>query len=641
MTKLTDRRGRHWWPWRARSRLSALGALLGSALLAPLMRSALPQPTLRHTRVLIVYAHDLNAPGVVRFSTPLKTLLRDQVTGGVEIYEESLDLNRFPNPSRRPQLVRYVREKYQGLKPDVIVAEGALAVQFVVNELAGLFPDIPVVYGAAFEPVLDFSSLPKHVVGRQQPLPFAATYMLAHALQPDAERVVLVGGASWTDSLLIDEARRQILPLLNGTQLTVYQHWSYAGLIDSLRRLTPQTFVLLSSVSTDLPGQKFTAAELVPSLTRAASVPVYGIARNWVGDGVIGGNVMDFSEDGIRTGRIVLSVLARRPNQPMPASEIAPTPAVVDWRELQRWKLSPERLPRNAEILFRPAPVWAQHRAAIVAIAGVVAVESALIGLLLLERRRRARAQRTAEEASAQVEHMARVATVNELATAVSHQLRQPLTAIRVNASAGAMLLAQSPPNLDEARAALAAIEKDDARAAEIIEHYRALLRRHAPSPARVDINAVCRDTAKLVEHEVAARHARLVLKLDPNMSPVLGDRVGLQQAVINLTLNALDAMSESADREAAITTLMNTREVELRVSDTGPGLAPAVQRRLFEPFFSTKPHGLGMGLTTVRTIVERHHGALRAENGSTGGAVFTVTLPASNESAQSLPHGV
>ena len=268
---------------------------------------------------------------------------------------------------------------------------------------------------------------------------------------------------------------------------------------------------------------------------------------------------------------------------------------------------------------------------------GLVIVESLLIALLLMERRRRIRAARALDETRGQVEHMARVATVSGLTAAVSHELRQPLTAIRMNAEAGDLLLAQTPPDLDEARLAFQAIVRDDTRATEVIEHFRALLRKQDPVSTAVDVNAVCRNTARLVEHEVAGRRVRLVLNLDPNVPPVRGDPVQLQQVLMNLTLNAVDAVSAStSDREAAISTAANNGHVEVHVSDTGPGLSAGVQGRLFEPFFSTKPHGLGMGLTIVRSIVERHHGSLRAENRPAGGALFTVTLPADKASAAS-----
>jgi C4-dicarboxylate-specific signal transduction histidine kinase len=223
---------------------------------------------------------------------------------------------------------------------------------------------------------------------------------------------------------------------------------------------------------------------------------------------------------------------------------------------------------------------------------------------------------------------MGRVATLNELASAVSHELSQPLSAIRINAEAGALLLARTPPEVDEARLALQEIVRDDARAAEVVKHYRALLHQKGTTNAAVDVNALCRNTAKLMDPEVTGRRATLELELEPDVPLVRGDPVQLQQALMNLTLNALDAVTASATREVGIRTATKNGNVEVEVTDTGPGLSPDVQQRLFEPFFSTKPHGLGMGVPIVRSIVERHHGSLRAENRAEGGARFTVTLP-------------
>jgi C4-dicarboxylate-specific signal transduction histidine kinase len=760
--------------WSVRGRdvvfhVIAHSAILVTVMIPALTTSAFAQPIQETTRILMIYAHDPNAPGVASFAGQLKGVVRAQIPTGLEIYDEYLDLGRFPDPIRSPQLARYFAEKYRSFTPDAIVAAGAQALRFAIHHLKGLFPNAPIVYGLAFEPVVDFSSLPANVTGRRLPLPFASTYTLARALHPEADRVVLVGGASPLDSLLSSEALQQITPLLQGMELAVWQNWSYAALLDSLRQLPPRTFVLLSSFRRDQRGQEFNSGDLIASLTRVSSVPMYGIARNWIGDGVVGGSVMDFGDDGTRTGRILLRVLARAPREPMPATEVAVTRLVVDWRQLQRWGLSEDRLPPGTEVLFRTASAWARYRTAILAVLGLLIVESLLIALLLVERTRRMRAQRAVEEqvayermmraltadmvrrppaqvagalgdalpkvarfagASAailvvtedptgmatclvwteaedsvrtyagradvpsvnggdpveiplivdsvtygmlelqrapdmswpagmatrlgavgdliagalararadraleqtrgQVEHMARVATVSGLAAAVSHELRQPLTAIRMNAEAGALFLARTPPEVDEARLVLREIVSDDVRASEVIDHFRALLRRRDPVSTAVDLNEVCRKTARILEHEATERRARLVLRLDPEVPLVRGDPVQLQQVLINLTLNALDAVSASApDREAAISTAARNGHVEVQVSDTGPGLSPDVQQRLFEPFFSTKQHGLGMGLAIVRSIVERHHGILRAGNRSVGGALFTVTLPA------------
>ena len=594
-----------------------------------------PPPVRQRTRILILYGHNPNAPGVVQFIQRLKPIVREQVPTGLEIYDENLDLDRFTDLARSRQLVAYFADKYRGVRPDVIVTEGSAALQFATERLRHLFPDVPIVYGNAFEPTFDFSTLPAHVIGRRLSVPFAQTFALAHALQPNVERVVLVAGSAWTDSIMAAEAVHQITPLLNGSRLEVYRDWSYDGLLDSLRRVLPGALVLLSQFRKDNTGRDLIPGDQIGILTRAASVPMYGIARNWIGEGIVGGGVMDFADEGTHVGRLVVQILGRASNDPWPVAEPVASSVVVDWRQLERWHLPEDRLPPGTEVLFRPRSLWARYRGAILGVLGLIVLQSLLIALLLVERRRRTRAQRVANETRAQVEHMGRVATVSGLAAAVSHDLGQPLTAIRMNAEAAARLLALTPPAVDEVRAALGEIVSDDRRAAEIIDHFRTLFKKHDPISATVDLNDLCQLTAQLLDHEVALRRARLVLELDPKTPLVRGDPVQLQQALINLALNALDALATATtDREVIISTLADNRGVEVRVTDTGPGLPPDVKKRLFEPFFSTKPHGLGMGLTIVRSIVERHRGVLRADNGPDKGARFTMTLPATEASS-------
>jgi hypothetical protein len=190
-------------------------------------------------KILMLYAYDPNAPGVVAFAQQLKAVVDEQFNSRVEIYSEYLDANRFPDLDRWPQLTRYFAEKYQGFRPDAILAEGTPALRFATERLSSLFPGVPIVYGQAFEPIVDFSALPANVTGRRQPLPFVSTYSMARALHPDAERVVLVSGASEMDSLLLSVALGQITPLLNGMKLELLRDWSYESLIDSLRRIPP------------------------------------------------------------------------------------------------------------------------------------------------------------------------------------------------------------------------------------------------------------------------------------------------------------------------------------------------------------------------------------------------------------------
>ena len=583
--------------------------------------------------VLVLYGYDPNAPGIVAFTNGLReVVVASEGHDGVELFSELLDFDRFHAPGLATQMVDHLRAKYRGIRLDAIVAAGSHALVFAAGRLDDLFPGVPVVYGVAFEPVVDFERLPAHVTGRRQPLPFAGTLALAKRLQPDAERVILVTGAVPMDSLLYAVAVRDLTPLLGDLELVPLRDWTYPSLLEQLRRLPPRSITILSSFSGDWTGQRFNAGDLIASVSRTASGPLYGIARNWVGDGVVGGSVMGFNDDGRRTGQLLVRVLHRRPGEPLPPGEVADTPLVVDARQLERWGLSERLLPQGTEVLFRTPTLWSRYWHVIVAVLAIIAAQALLIAWMLVEHRQRIRAQLVLEESRAQVAHIARVATLGELAATISHDVSQPLTAIRASAQAVMLLLNRAPPNLHEVREILRDIGRDSGRAAEILDHIRALLRKQDPASAPVDLNLVCTEAIQLLEHDAARRNVALRLSLDSSVPPVIGDAVQLQQVVLNLALNALDAAEAATrngnDPEVVVGTATRPGTVEVFVRDSGPGLPSETQSRIFEPFFSTKSHGLGMGLAIVRSIVDRHRGKVQAENHGSGGAVFKVLLP-------------
>ena len=594
------------------------------------------RPVQETKKILMLYAYDPNAPGVAAFAQQLKTVVSEQFHNRVEIYDEYLDLNRFPDRDRSPKLAGYFAEKYQGFRPDAIVAEGTRALRFATERLSSLFPGVPMVYGQAFEPVVDFSALPANVTGRRQPLPFVPTYSLARALQPDAERVVVVGGASEMDSLLLSVALREITPLLNGMDLQVLQDWSYGSLIDSLRRIPPRTFVIFSAFSRDQRGQKFNTGDLIASLTRVTSAPVYGIVGNWVGDGVVGGGVMDFADDGMRTGRLLARVLRRAPGEPMPPTELAATPLVVDWRALQRWGLSEDRLPPDTEVLFRTPSLWERYRTTILATLGMLLLQSALILWLLVERRRRRRTQAAlgesegrAVEQRLQLAHLGRVAIVGELSATLAHEIKQPLTAVLTNARAAQHLLKANGNATAELHEILEDIAADNRRAGEVIDHVHRLVKTGVVELQLLSMNEVVSEVLALLRGDVQHRGVVVSTRLCEPPPLVLGDRVQLQQVVLNLVMNACDAMSDTPRGERLlVVSTASSGEARIEVRDGGSGIAPDVLASVFEPFVTTKRDGLGMGLAICRSILTAHGGHISATNNSERGATFVFSLP-------------
>ncbi|HEX6406571.1 MAG TPA: ATP-binding protein [Gemmatimonadales bacterium] len=601
----------------------------------------------QRTKILFLYQHDPNAPGVVVFTQPLKAVVRQQIPTGVEFYDEYLDLDRFPGPDRSPQLARYYAEKYHDFRPDAIVTEGTRALRFATERLSSLFPGVPIVYGVTFEPGVDFSALPTNVTGRRQPLPYVSTYSLARALQPDANRVVLVSGAGRQDSLLLTVALREIRPLLKGLTLEVLHDWSYESLMDTLRHTPPRTFVIFSSFTQDQGGRRFYPADLIASLSRVTSAPVYGIARNWVGNGIVGGAVMQFGDDGLRTGRLLMRVLRRAPGDPMPPPEVAATPVVVDWRELQRWHLSEDRLPPNTQVLFRTPSLWERYRTTILITLGLLLLQSALIAWLLLERRGRRRSQAAlresetrADEQRRELAHLGRVALVGELSTALAHEMKQPLAAIMANVSVGQRLLQADGSATAQLREILDDIASDDRRARDVIDHLRDLVKKNGSNAQVLSVNAVVSEVLALMRSDLQRRGVVARTRLCEPDPLVLGDRVELQQVILNLVMNACDAMADTVpgDRRLIIST---TREDDARIEirDAGSGIPADGLAKIFEPFVTTKRDGLGLGLAICRSIASAHGGSISAANNPDGGATFVVSLPLTGAASMATDH--
>lgn len=257
---------------------------------------------------------------------------------------------------------------------------------------------------------------------------------------------------------------------------------------------------------------------------------------------------------------------------------------------------------------------------------GVMAFE--LSRELVLSRQARSEAVELRDELA----RTARVTALGQLASALAHELAQPLGAILRNAEAAEMQLEKPAPELTEIKAILGDIRKDDMRASEIIEHMRAMIKRQSIDARPLAVGDLLRATVVLAHAEAVARHITVDCVVASDLPPVVADRVHISQVLLNLIINGMDAIESGAPQVRRIVIEARTgsgRTVEVAVMDSGPGIRPELIDRVFAPFFTTKSSGMGMGLPLSRTIIEAHGGRLWAENNSTGqGARFRFTLP-------------
>ena len=260
-----------------------------------------------------------------------------------------------------------------------------------------------------------------------------------------------------------------------------------------------------------------------------------------------------------------------------------------------------------------------------------------LLGEVFANTLARRRAEMEGQRLRGDLAHVGRVATVGELTASLAHELNQPLTAILANAQTARRLLESDTVDLAELHAIVSDIVDDDKRASEVINRLRSLLKKGPLERSRVDMSEVVGQVAHLAAGDAILRNVATRLELASDLPPVHGDRVQLQQVVLNLILNGLDAMrsSEAGHRTLVLrATRADAATVEVAVQDSGTGIEKTVLDHIFDPFYTTKADGLGMGLAIVRSIVEAHGGQVRAANNPEGGATFSFTLPVATERA-------
>jgi two-component system sensor kinase FixL len=249
----------------------------------------------------------------------------------------------------------------------------------------------------------------------------------------------------------------------------------------------------------------------------------------------------------------------------------------------------------------------------------------------------RKEAEQETQSLQREIAHVGRVSMMGQLASALAHEINQPLGAILRNAEAAELFMQDKSPDLDEIRAILADIRKDDQRAGSVIDRMRGLLKRQDLDKRPVDVGELVAEVAALVRSDAAARHIRLELDVADQLPPVFGDLVHLQQVLLNLIVNGMDALNgaNGGDRRVSITAaLEGPKTIEIAVTDSGRGVPTHQLTHIFDPFFTTKPNGMGMGLPISRTIINAHNGRLWAENRKEGGASFRLTLPIAEKDA-------
>jgi signal transduction histidine kinase len=617
---------------RARARGAAIVCCFVSILvtLFPAMSRVQPVGAGTPWRVVILHNADFLLPTSIIMDQTLREVLIREASRPIELHGETLDQLRYPHEIE-PELVSLLRKKYIGKRVDVVLARSQGALDFATRYRDELWPGVPVVfYNNLAESLREVTRAPNST-GLLIALDPASTIALAQRLQPGARHLYLVGGTAEYDvrwKRRIEAILRQSFNALDATWL---DDVPLPRILEQLSHLPPESVVLFTSMVRDASGLPREGQNVAELIAEAANAPVYGFFDNYVGRGVVGGATTDLAAQGAAAARLALRILNGESASKIPIQESPPARCVVDARALERWHIEESQLPAGCDVRFRAPSLWRDYRWQVLGTSIALVLQSLLLAALVVQRRRRQRAESEVDQRRSELMQASRLALAGQMTASIAHEINQPLGAILVNTGAAKAMLEGVPPNLDEVRQILDDIYKEDLRASEVIRRVRALLTKGEAERLPTDVNAIVADTLSLLEAESRRRGVAINSSLASDLPSILLDRTQLRQALINLCINAMDATDDltSVQRRIEVTTVAcGTGAVEIAVGDWGAGINPRELPKLFESFFTTKPHGMGLGLSITRSIVEAHGGTLSGENRAEGGAIFRVVLP-------------
>jgi signal transduction histidine kinase len=546
----------------------------------------------------------------------------------VSLYLEQLELERFGGDSYENAVKTYFRSKYEGKPVGVVVAFGFAALDFVLRIRKEMWSSVPVAFVMVDDEALRRLNIPPDVTGRTANVKFRDSLVAAKAVVPNLRRIAIVGD-QWETQTFYRHFKNEIPADTEGLELIDLIGLPMRELRKRVAILPDRTAIIYTSIFSDGEGTSYPPIDALGLFAEVANRPIVVSAETFVGRGSIGGYVLTPSAAGDDAANLALRLLNGESPSLISIAEGDVVRPVFDWRQLQRWGVSEPQLPKGSEVRFREPTLWQQYRVQILAICTAILVQSIMILWLVYEHWRRRLAEALSRNSMAELAQMNRMATAGELSASIAHEVNQPLAGITTRASAALRWLAAETPDIEKARAALTQIVEAGHRAADVIMSIRAMFKKNTNEKTPTNINSLILTVLAIVRVEMQRKGVELRTQLDGDLPFINGDKVQLQQVLLNLVVNAADAMQPVQRRVLTVLSEKSKADmVRISINDTGIGVDPSNVDRIFKPLFTTKASGMGMGLSICRSIIESHGGRIWVSPGRDCGSTFAIELP-------------
>jgi len=581
-------------------------------------------------RIIMLHSFGLRFKPWVDYSQTLRSEIRRQSKMPVRFDDHSLLNARLDDDKSDGPFVDYLHAIYREKPPDLIIALGAPAANFVQRYRPRLFPGTPMLFTAVEARRVQYEKLTENDTVAAAAHDFPAAFEIILRVFPRTKTIAIVNGVSPNEAFWQKVLERELEPLSRRVKIKWYTELPFEDMLKDAANLPPDSAIFWHLLSVDTAGVAHEANTALNRLSAAANAPIFSYLDVWFGEAILGGSMQSALEGSAVAAAAAIRILDGEKAGDIKTPPTHFTPPRFDWRQMQRFGISDSDLPPGSAIYFREPTIWQRYPWQIAFIVAVILAQAALISVLLHEHHQRRRAEVQSKQRMAELAHISRYSTAGELTASISHEINQPLGAILTNAETAQSMLRSSRPDIEELNNIVNDIIQDDRRASEVIRRMRSLLKKAPFEQKRFDLNALVGETVEFLSSLAVARKVELAHFITPVVLPVVGDRIQLQQVILNLVVNAIDAMADmpSESRKISIRTSRGENCAELVVSDRGPGIPADRLKEIFEPFFTSKAQGMGMGLSIARTIVEAHNGRIWAENHPGEGASFQIRLP-------------
>lgn len=608
--------------------------LIGVLFLASAFPAAAESAAPKNVLILLSVEYGLPAYDIMLNEIQMK--LRQGVPGPINMYAEYIDSARFPDERYQQNLISFYNEKYARLKIDLLIAIGPNLVQIFNRYGTSSFAGLPTV-------VIDLLQLNTEIpaafrkpnmTGVFLQIDSQKNFELALSLHSEAKRVYIVVGASKMDAYFERLALTAARKYKGDFVVTYLKALPMEDVLQKVQTLPADSVVLVLSTQTDGLGVPYYTREATRLIAARSIAPVYVLFDSNVDVGAVGGYVVRFKEAGRLAGKMALRILQGEPPHAISPVREGLNQYMFDWRQLKRWDIPEHRLPADSVVKHRQESFFEQYKWLAIGVIVFVAVQSYLIGFLIVSNRKQRKLSANlvaAEDRYRRLLRVERASRLGELSASLAHEINQPLAAALSSTQAALRFSRANPINIERLRDILQNVVQDNKRAAGIIRRMRAMLKRGPIEKVPIGVNDILNDVFAVFRGEALACGIHIDKHFETGLPPVMANKSQLQQVVLNLIMNSADAVSENtaANRTILITSSENNGNVRVSVRDTGIGIDPDRMEKVFEPFFTTKISGMGMGLDLCRSIIEEHRGHIWVEKNATAGVTVTFELPA------------